>query len=506
MDAIYARQSIDKKDSISIETQIELCKMEGGVDKQYLIFADKGYSGKNLYRPDFQNMMQAVKAGKISKVIIYRLDRLSRSLLDFAGLIETFKKHNVSFVSTQERFDTATPMGNAMLSIAMVFAQLERETIQARVADNYYSRAKKGMYLGGTPPLGYDKITVPLENGTGKMKMLVENPEQAALVRRLYRMYGEELLSLTAIAQRLNEEHIPTPRNAVWDSSKVSRTLLNPVYVMADADVYHYYKDRGCQVSNDLCDFISENGCYLYGKREINQRKFTDVTGHFLSLAPHKGLIEPPLFLKCQRLLDANVRIAENNRSKHTWLFGLIRCGNCGSTLRVNVSNQGRYLYFNCHGRQWGVCDIRFFACSVSAIEQAVQKYLFEKVRLFQDVIVPVGHKDERRIRELKIQLASCREQIDRLIELAMNSGELTGKYLEEKLAEIESQKTDLERRILRLETDGENTVQAKQAVDMISDWPKLNTMQKQELAAYFIERVNIDQEGLTIKWQHNFT
>ena len=91
MDAIYALQSIDKKDSISIETQIELCKREGGEDKPYLIYSDKGYSGKDLQRPDFQKMLSAVRERQISRIIIYRLDRLSRSLLDFASLIELFR-------------------------------------------------------------------------------------------------------------------------------------------------------------------------------------------------------------------------------------------------------------------------------------------------------------------------------------------------------------------------------------------------------------------------------
>lgn len=125
IDAIYGRQSIDKKDSISIESQFEFCRYElkGGEGREY---KDKGYSGKNIERPDFQRLLQDIKLGLIKRVIVYKLDRISRSIVDFAKLMELFKQYNVEFVSCTEKFDTSTPMGRAMLNICIVFAQLER--------------------------------------------------------------------------------------------------------------------------------------------------------------------------------------------------------------------------------------------------------------------------------------------------------------------------------------------------------------------------------------------
>ena len=136
IDAIYARQSVDKKDSISIESQIEFCKYElkGGNCKEY---TDEGYSGKNTDRPKFQELVRDIKRGLIAKVVVYKLDRISRSILDFANMMELFQQYNVEFVSSTEKFDTSTPMGRAMLNICIVFAQLERETIQKRVTDAY---------------------------------------------------------------------------------------------------------------------------------------------------------------------------------------------------------------------------------------------------------------------------------------------------------------------------------------------------------------------------------
>ena len=147
VNAIYARQSVDRVDSISIESQIEFCKYElkGG---EFCAYTDKGYSGKNTARPQLQRLLRDIEQGKISKVIVYKLDRISRSILDFSNMMEMFQKYNVEFVSSTEKFDTSTPMGRAMLNICIVFAQLERETIQKRVSDAYYSRSQRGFRMG----------------------------------------------------------------------------------------------------------------------------------------------------------------------------------------------------------------------------------------------------------------------------------------------------------------------------------------------------------------------
>ena len=135
-DCIYARQSVDRKDSISIESQIDFCKYElkGGSCR---VFKDKGYSGKNTDRPEFQKLLGEIRKGKVRRVIVYKLDRISRSILDFATMMELFQEYDVEFVSSTEKFDTSTPMGRAMLNICIVFAQLERETTAALLSAVY---------------------------------------------------------------------------------------------------------------------------------------------------------------------------------------------------------------------------------------------------------------------------------------------------------------------------------------------------------------------------------
>ena len=148
MIAIYTRQSVDKRDSISIETQIKDCMKEisSANTEKVEVYTDR-VSGKSTEnRPDFKRMMTEVRNGNISKIIVYKVDRISRRLLDFAIMREEFEKYNVEFIAHHDKFDTSTPMGRAMLDITMTFAQMEREIIQQRVTDNYYERGARGFY------------------------------------------------------------------------------------------------------------------------------------------------------------------------------------------------------------------------------------------------------------------------------------------------------------------------------------------------------------------------
>ena len=135
IDAIYGRQSIDKKDSISIESQFEFCRYElkGGEAKEY---KDKGYSGKNIERPDFQRLLKDIRAGLIRRVIVYKLDRISRSIVDFAKLMELFKQYNVEFVSCTEKFDISTTL-NIYTDVTKELRKSEFEGLDSYFKNEY---------------------------------------------------------------------------------------------------------------------------------------------------------------------------------------------------------------------------------------------------------------------------------------------------------------------------------------------------------------------------------
>ena len=206
-DCIYARQSVDRKDSISIESQIDFCKYElkGGSCK---VFKDKGYSGKNTDRPEFQKLLGEIRKGRVRRVIVYKLDRISRSILDFANMMELFQEYDVEFVSSTEKFDTSTPMGRAMLNICIVFAQLERETIQKRVTDAYYSRCLKGFHMSGQAPYGYQLEPTVVEGI--RTKKMVADPETSQYVKLMFEMYSEPETSFGDITRYFEEQNIDT--------------------------------------------------------------------------------------------------------------------------------------------------------------------------------------------------------------------------------------------------------------------------------------------------------
>ena len=183
-------------------------------------YDDGGFSGGNTDRPGLKKLLEDVRAGKIDVVAVYKIDRLSRSLFDFADLLSEFEKHGVSFVSTTQLIDTSTPMGRMMLGILMTFAQYEREVIAERIRDKISATKKKGMWVGGRVPFGYR-----VEN-----HKLVPGPVEAERVRFLFKRYVE-CGSPTLVAREMNAKGWKTRVGNPWVAQTVRKTLVQHVYV-----------------------------------------------------------------------------------------------------------------------------------------------------------------------------------------------------------------------------------------------------------------------------------
>lgn len=495
MDAIYSRQSIDKKDSISIESQIQYCMKE--VSGEHKVYIDKGYSGSNINRPDFVKMMQDIENGTISRVVVYKLDRISRSLLDFAHIIESFNKHKVEFISQTEKFDTSTSIGRAMLSIVMVFAQLERETIQQRVRDNYYQRGEKGLYLGGIAPFGYQKVeAVHHEKKTYKFE---ENEETAPIARNIYDMYIEDMKSLGEIARCLNAEEYKTRAGKNWSSSSVGRLLHNPVYVKANADVYLYLVSKGATMNNDISEFIGENGCYVYGERRSKSlSKFTNLRDNFVSIAPHKGIIEPDKWISCQYRLDKNKNLKNSGKGTHSWLSGLMKCGYCGYAMYVVISRG--YAYINCGGRKIGFCKERKKVMYLKAIEYIVEMKLIEKLRTLKSEYKIEANYNNRQINELKIKLVRIEENINKLVDSLLTMSQVSSEYVNNKITELHNRKSQILGEINKLSI-GSNVqkVSRDDLKEYLREWDSYNLGQKKKVAATLIEKINITDDEIEI-------
>ena len=373
--AIYVRQSVERPDSVSLETQEALCRSELPPDIPVTVFSDRGYSGKDTGRPALQSLMQAVRADEIGTVLVYKLDRISRNLADFTQLLRVFEAHRVEFRSHTERFETASPLGQAMQSLLMVFAQLERETISGRVRDAAFARAKQGFDTGGPPPAGFRRIPVTI--GGTHTQMLAPD-ETAPLVAEGFSLYLAAEGSLTAVSRRWNDAGFHTRRGGAWLPHTVCRVLRNPVYVQANAEVYAYLSAHGAA----LCmpeQLPQKHGVYLYADRRINRSRFTDLHGVYAICAPHQGIVAPEIWLGCQQKLTASRQRRTAGSGQKTWLSGRIFCMRCGSAMTAVRGRNADYLI--CGGKKRGICSGAGAVWRVDTAEMLVGRLLAEQIR-----------------------------------------------------------------------------------------------------------------------------
>lgn len=300
--AIYTRKSSDEgleQEFNSLDAQREAClayiqsqKSEGWipVKQQY---NDGGFSGGTMERPALQQMMADIKAGKINIIVVYKIDRLTRSLMDFSKLVEVFDQHNVTFVSVTQSFNTTTSMGRLTLNVLLSFAQFEREVTGERIRDKIAASKQKGMWMGGVPPIGYevkDRHLTPIE-------------EHAVFIRMIYERYLE-LESIGHLAEDLRRRGIKTPvreslqGNITGDCfmtrGALQHILRNPIFI---GKIRHKDKVYDGQhppiMSEDLWNRVQkkqmENAVDTRGTRRLPgepkplQGKIYDVEGNLYS-------------------------------------------------------------------------------------------------------------------------------------------------------------------------------------------------------------------------------
>ena len=451
MNVIYARQSIDKKDSLSIEAQIEQCRKFAGTDAK--VYKDKGYSGKNIKRPAFTELIRAVESGAVKKIFVYRLDRFSRSIADFSRMWELLEKHGVEFYSATENFDTSTPIGRAMLNIVLVFAQLERETTAERVKDNYIHRFKLGAWGGGPAPYGFD-LTKIISDGT-KASSLIAN-KCADIVKAIFEEYAKSDTSLRGIANALTKKGIHGPKREAWDNVTVSRILHSPVYVKADSDVYWFYLAKGLQVMQDIEAFDGKHACNVIGRRDRTRNKYNSLSGQMLSVSNHKGFIDSDLWLRVQAKLDGNPQISQANAGKYSWLTGLMKCAKCGYAIKVNSYKKENRL---------------------REIEKAL------------NAAPPCGVLPSKQ--KQSDDILAIEQKIERLVGALANSSDLSAAYISREIERLHKVREQLLSQPHKTETEFAKL-----------DFIPLDFEEKKIVAAEFINRILINENEVNIEWK----
>lgn len=327
--AIYVRVStvyqIDK-DSLPMMKQdlTAYCKYILNTE-DYVIFEDAGYSGKNMDRPAYQKMMSQVRQGLFTHILVWKIDRISRNLLDFANMYAELKELGVTFVSKNEQFDTSTAIGEAMLKIILVFAELERNMTSERVTATMINRANNGIWNGGRVPFGYayDKESQTFSFDETEQK----------IVQLIFDTY-EKTGSIVHTSRKLNDSGFFTRGGNVWSATAVWIILRNPWY--KGVYRYNYYKIPGRKAVKD-------------------KKEWVIVENH------HKPSIDPERFDKIQLTLTNNARYrrspGRSNVQKNVHIFaGLLWCGECGAAF---TSSPGKLHASGYRPSKYGCPNVR---------------------------------------------------------------------------------------------------------------------------------------------------
>lgn len=492
MTAIYCRQSVDKKDSISIETQEQECraKLRKG-ETDVSVYIDRGYSGKNTNRPDFQRLMSDVESGRVGKIIVYKLDRMSRSVLDFELTYRELKRHHVDFVSATEDFDTTSITGEAVLRVILIFAQLERETIQKRVTDNFYSRAEKGFFMAGVAPLGYRKVPDIIDGK--RTSRLEEDVTSSDVIRYIYRSYLSGG-SLGGIAARLNSPECGIDHGIRFSSVRVGRILANPVYVRANADVYSYFRSRGAVLHNDVSEFAGVCGCTVYGRRQGKTKsKFRDLYGENIQLNRHEGLISAEDWLRVQYRLNENHAMQNSASGTHSWLSGLIKCGACGYAVNVVSGQRSGKRYVYCGGRKHHVCSCSRSGMTFEIIESSVAAAMLAYARGLS--FRPSGGNvaDECGINALKVRRIKLEDEINAVADSFVGAETtLLRKKLNEKMEHLERQVKELELEISEHSQKAAQPSGVESVIQLLDSWDELEMNVRRTVAGLLISEVRV--------------
>lgn len=348
--AIYGRKSVEDRtatDFGSIDAQREACenfvKSQASLGWTALphLYDDEGFTGANVDRPALARLLADLEAGNVDAVVVYKIDRLSRSIADFVRLMETFDRKGVAFVSVTQQFNTSTSVGRLTLNLLTVFAQFERETISERTRDKMRAARRRGKFTGGTLILGYDRAP--------EGRRLVVNAVEGERVREIFDLYLE-LRSLTAVVQEVKRRGWTTKSWATRADRVVAARPMSRIYVA----------------------HLLKNAAYV-GKVRIDGELFP---------AEHAPLVEEAVFDAAQRLLGENARTGgrEIRNQHHMLLTGLIHCASCDRPMvPTYTKKRGRmFRYYVCRTTReegWSACATK----SVSATQ--IESLVVEQIR-----------------------------------------------------------------------------------------------------------------------------
>lgn len=454
---IYPRKSVYRDNSDSVSVQVKLCQDYAGIvfkgkEIEFIVYdKDEGYSGKNMNRPGFMELMEDVKSGRLNAVMVYKLDRISRNVQEFSSMYEIFRQHNVDFISVKESFDTSTPMGRTVMYILAAFAQLERENISERVADNMQALGASGKWTGGKLPTGMTSIR--RRNGDKEHSYLMIDPDRIGLVKLLYRLILQGY-TITRIERHCRDHGIRSQGGKFLSVSQIHGILTNPVYCQNSTEAYYYFKDLDCTLP-DQSQFDGQKGLIGYGRTRTWQtsHKKQAASDWIISVGIHDYVIPSGEWIAAQKRLGTN-KIFRTAKYQVGILKGVIRC-QCGARMdiRTYTKNELQFSYYYCadmarQGKN---------KCSTGYIPIHLVEKLFldqlQKIRLNPEGF-KIRERDDSIVRNIFIvrseikQLEQSIENLTAALMQAMESSAST--YIISQINELDRQKKVLDSELRR--------------------------------------------------------
>ena len=491
---IYSRKSVYTGKGESIENQIEMCKQyihskfSDVSDSDIIIYEDEGFSAKNTDRPQFQQMLVDIKNKKPDFVVCYRLDRISRNVSDFSSLIEELNDRSISFVCIKEEFDTSKPMGKAMMYIASVFAQLERETIAERVRDNMIMLARTGRWLGGTTPTGYVSEKVQEIIIDGKIKTsckLKDNLNELKSVDIMFEKFLE-LHSVSGVSKYLIKQGVKSRSSKIFSLLGIKEILQNPVYCIADKDAYDYFIEHNSDVCFDENDCSDKYGLLTYNKRSYKKKHAPrqPMDKWIVAIGKHKGRISGKKWVEVQKIIIDNIPTGKKPSKMHndySLLSGLIYCKQCGSRMFSKQRSVNPELYdYICNNKLRGGIDL----CSCQNINgkqaddmvcEYLMQYTDESSSIFQ-LLTKLkneleGQADNNPFAVIDARLKKCNDEVDNLVNSISqgNVGSALIQRVNARITILDKEISDLQEDRARLQKDANNVSDKQMQIEMMA-------------------------------------
>lgn len=532
---IYSRKSVYTGKGESIENQIEMCKQyihskfSDVSDTDIAIYEDEGFSAKNTDRPEFQQMLRDIRLKKPDFVICYRLDRISRNVSDFSALIEDLNERDISFVCIKEEFDTSKPMGKAMMYIASVFAQLERETIAERVQDNMRMLARTGRWLGGTTPTGYTSEKQQEIIIEGKVKTsckLKDNPTELIAIDTIFEKFLE-LRSVSGVSKYLIKQGIKSRSGKWYSLLGIKDILQNPVYCIADKDALDYFTALGADVCFEEKDCSDKCGLLAYNKRNYKKKHAPRqaMDKWIIAIGKHKGRVSGKKWVAVQNIIEDNIPTGKKPAKMHndySLLSGLITCRKCGNRLFAKQrsgkgANPDLYDYV-CSSKLRGgtsLCDCQNINGQQAddMVCEYLMKYADESSSIYK-LLEKLKHDLQGQTREnpisgMEAQMKKCNDEMDHLVS-TLSQGNLGSAFIERvnaRINELDQKLSDLTKERERLQKDADDVADRELQVDMLAaalgslknNFHILSVHEKRTLIKLLVQKIVWDGKDLHI-------